>query len=222
MLSTLEYSHHYIDGQRVDLQTDHRKLLWLSKVKEPSGRIGRWVLRLSEYDAVISYKAGKYMHIADCMSRNALEDEFAGRSDHTEPSGIRMEDDKPPAKYELNCKELVAQKLTEYDVGNRTMLVECELALADNASVREGTVESQAGKVLRSEKHDSIDCNSELRDEHVAVVVFDEADDAARLDDVRGASTTSVEIPDSLQYVPIKFGDLRKAQQTDEKVQQVC
>ena len=100
---------------------------------------------------MISYKAGQYMHVADCMSRNALEDEAVGRSDHTKPAGIWMEDDKPPAKYELNCKELVAQKLSGYDVGNRTMLVEYELALADNASVRESTVESQAGEVLRSE-----------------------------------------------------------------------
>jgi len=33
MLATLEYFHQYIDGQRVFLQTDHRNLLWLSKVR---------------------------------------------------------------------------------------------------------------------------------------------------------------------------------------------
>jgi len=94
MLATLAYFHQYIDGQRVYLQTYHRNLLWLSKVRQPSERIGRLVLRLSEYDALISHKAGQYMHIADCMSRNALDDTSVGRMDHTAPSGIWMPDNK--------------------------------------------------------------------------------------------------------------------------------
>ena len=71
LIATLENFHHYIDGVRVHLQTDHKNVLWLSSMKKLSGRLGRWVLRLSEYDAVISYRKGRYMFVADCLSRNS-------------------------------------------------------------------------------------------------------------------------------------------------------
>ena len=70
VLSTLEAHHHLIDGQRVKLQTDHRNLTYLMNLKEPSGRLGRWVLRLNEHNFEIEYRKGKYMDISDCMSRN--------------------------------------------------------------------------------------------------------------------------------------------------------
>ena len=38
----------------------------------PSGRLGRWVIRLSEFNYDISFKKGQYMFIADALSRNSL------------------------------------------------------------------------------------------------------------------------------------------------------
>ena len=76
------------------------------------------------------------------------------------------------------------------------MLVECELALAGETGVREGTVESKAGEVLRSETHDIIDLNRGLREVNVASETFDNTYDDARLDAVRGTATTGVEVPD--------------------------
>ena len=73
VLATLEAHHHLIDGQVVVLQTDHRNLTYLMNMKEPSGRLGRWVLRLSEHKFLIEYRKGKYMEISDCMSRNPQE-----------------------------------------------------------------------------------------------------------------------------------------------------
>ena len=71
MISTLEYFRHYIDGSPVYLDTDHRNITWLGKVRGRSDRLGRWILRLSEFDALITWRKGKYMHIANCMSRNS-------------------------------------------------------------------------------------------------------------------------------------------------------
>ena len=68
IICTLENFHHYIDGVRVHLQTDHKNIKFLSNMKHLSGRLGRWVLRLAEYDATVSYKPGRYMFIADCLS----------------------------------------------------------------------------------------------------------------------------------------------------------
>ena len=80
VLATLEAHHHLLDGQRVILQTDHRNLTYLMNLKEPSGRLGRWVMRLSEHNFAIEYRKGKYMEISDCMSRNPQEKTSAAPS----------------------------------------------------------------------------------------------------------------------------------------------
>jgi len=69
MISALEYFRHYIDGPPVYLVTDHRNITWLGKVRGRSDRLGRWILRLSEFNALLTWRKGKYMHIADCMSQ---------------------------------------------------------------------------------------------------------------------------------------------------------
>ena len=54
MIATLEYVRHYIDGQPVYLDTDHQNVTpWLSRLRGRSDRLGRWVLRLSEFNATI-------------------------------------------------------------------------------------------------------------------------------------------------------------------------
>ena len=72
MISTLEYFRPYIDGQVIHVDTDHRNLTWLSRLRGRSDRLGRWVLRLSEFQAKVSWRKGQYMHVADCMSRNSI------------------------------------------------------------------------------------------------------------------------------------------------------
>ena len=48
IISALEHYRPIVDGQRLKLITDHKNLKWLLDQKNPSGRLGRWVLRLSE------------------------------------------------------------------------------------------------------------------------------------------------------------------------------
>ena len=61
-------------NNRPRLITDHKNLKWLLDQKNRSGRLGRWVLRLSEFDFELEYRQGSRMQIADCLSRNSQRD----------------------------------------------------------------------------------------------------------------------------------------------------
>ena len=90
LISTLEEFRHYIDGLEVYVDTDHQNITWLSRTKGRTDRLGRWILRLSEFRAKIAWRKGKYMDIADCMSRNpqpldAAEDEDSSNATQSVP-----------------------------------------------------------------------------------------------------------------------------------------
>ena len=59
----------YLQGKNVIVHTDHSALRCLLQISEPSGRLMRWCLRLSEFDFEIRYKKGKLNTQADALSR---------------------------------------------------------------------------------------------------------------------------------------------------------
>ena len=65
----------YLYGENFIVHTDHASLRWLMNVTDPSGRLIRWRLRLSEFDFEIMYKKGKANGQADAFSRLLTEGE---------------------------------------------------------------------------------------------------------------------------------------------------
>lgn len=102
----------YLYGRKFTIITDHKPLVWLHSVKDPSSRLWKWKHKLSEYEYKIEYKAGKINLNADALSRNPPEPKvvlpieakrprlpfFETRLDDTESSIPEDSDLTPPPK----------------------------------------------------------------------------------------------------------------------------
>lgn len=69
VIRSIEKFRPYIEGTKFTVVTDHASLLWLTNLKDPSGRVGRWALRLQAYDYELIHRKGKFMVVADALSR---------------------------------------------------------------------------------------------------------------------------------------------------------
>ena len=67
----LEKFHHYIWGQGVTIQTDHKPLesIALKNLANASPKLARMQLKIQGYDFTVKYNPGKSISTADCMSR---------------------------------------------------------------------------------------------------------------------------------------------------------
>lgn len=69
-LDTLKY---YLIGKEFLLETDHRALQWIHKMKDINARITRWYLSLQPYRFQVQYRPGNKNVIADFLSRDSEE-----------------------------------------------------------------------------------------------------------------------------------------------------
>lgn len=71
----VEHFRGYLEGYKFTVVTDHASLLWLHRLKEPCGRLGRWCVRLQQYDFEIIHRKGKEHEAPDALSREPLSSE---------------------------------------------------------------------------------------------------------------------------------------------------
>ena len=59
----------YLYGVEFDLYTDHKALIWLATIDNPTGKLGRWLSSIQEYRFIIRHVAGKKIPHVDALSR---------------------------------------------------------------------------------------------------------------------------------------------------------
>lgn len=69
VLFGIEKFRSYVEGTHFVVETDHSSLLWLTKLSNPSGRLTRWAVTLSQYDFTIKHRKGSSNIVADALSR---------------------------------------------------------------------------------------------------------------------------------------------------------
>ncbi len=57
----------YIEHTQFTIETDHQPLQWLMGLKEPTGRLARWALRLQVLSFTIWYRKGSQNTVADAL-----------------------------------------------------------------------------------------------------------------------------------------------------------
>lgn len=63
----------YVEGVKFRVITDHYSLLWLYNLKSPSPRLGRWAVRLSQFNFEVIHKKGILNVVPDGLSRAPIE-----------------------------------------------------------------------------------------------------------------------------------------------------
>jgi hypothetical protein len=98
--------------------TDHHSLIWLSNLKDPTGRLSRWALQLQHHDYTIEHRPGKLMVVPDALSRA-----FATESE-SENSPEVAAVQKSPSWFE-NLKADVMknpEKFPDYRIENEALM----------------------------------------------------------------------------------------------------
>lgn len=99
----------FIYGKKILIITDHSALCYLRSLKNPTGRLARYLLILSEFDADIIHKKGKLNVDCDCLSRDPVSDSSETDNDNdelplltiTEPDLVELQSQEP---YLANIK----------------------------------------------------------------------------------------------------------------------
>lgn len=73
VIKAVKHFRPYLYGRKFQLRTDHASLIWLTKLKQPSDQVARWLELLSEYDFTIHHRPGAKHQNADGMSRQVCE-----------------------------------------------------------------------------------------------------------------------------------------------------
>lgn len=122
----------YIEGVHFTVITDHESLKWLMNLKDPSGRLGRWALKLQGFDHTIVHRKGVHNVVPDALSRAincvlavTVDDKYT--SWYNELFKLVQEDPSETRDYQIRDG-----KLYRYQKCNRGLLYNWKLVVSPN------------------------------------------------------------------------------------------
>jgi len=65
----IKHNSTYLSHDKFTVNTDHKALVWLHKIKDTNAKLGRWALELQRYRFDVIYREGKNNKNADAISR---------------------------------------------------------------------------------------------------------------------------------------------------------
>ena len=115
VLWAIEKFRGYLEGYHFNVITDHASLVWLNNLKDPAGRLGRWAVRLQQYDFNIIHRKGKEHQAPDALSRNPLplEGDTIDCIDFVDLDLVSVTDSVQDNWY-LNLKEKILREPNNY------------------------------------------------------------------------------------------------------------
>ena len=81
----IETYKHYLSQHKFKVFTDHKALQWLDNIKNPTGRLGRWAMKLQEHNFEIVHREGGRNQNADFMSRFPYDQDSEMRDPASQP-----------------------------------------------------------------------------------------------------------------------------------------
>lgn len=88
IIDAVDKWHCYLHGNPFTVVTDHSALQWLKTMKNPTGRLFRWSLKLSTYDATFKYQPGSDNIEADALSRSPIVSLLSARELQNTPCDL--------------------------------------------------------------------------------------------------------------------------------------
>jgi len=124
----------YLERVRFTVRSDQVALRWLLSLKDPSGRLARWRLRLAEFDFTIQYRPGVKNSIADGCSRVRSSGSDTLPCDDSIPCYIADESDD---EYDGTPPELDCLPPAQPQASSPVTLEELHKAQQEDADCRE-------------------------------------------------------------------------------------
>lgn len=76
VLWSIEKLRCFLEGAKFSVVTDCYSLQWLDNLKNPQGRLGRWALRLQQFDYTVVHRKGKENVVPDALSRLIVDEDI--------------------------------------------------------------------------------------------------------------------------------------------------
>lgn len=111
----INYFRPYLYGRKFIIKTDHRPLIYLFSMRNPSSKLTRMRLELEEYDFIVQYIKGKSNYVSDALSRIEIDSDKL-KSMYIITRSMTAREQNRQRKYQItNVERHKADELSVFD-----------------------------------------------------------------------------------------------------------